>query len=152
MKKLDKRCMMVYIYKFDIFEKYRGVMNAFEMIFPQVDKEYPNSKFIHTLRNKEEWLISAENHWKIATSAQAPLKTIHHHLITFGTYLFNKDRFSFVYDMHLNMVENYFKDRKADLLTIDITKDKDYVIKVCDFLDIPVINSTPLYYNKAVTK
>jgi hypothetical protein len=137
------------IYIFDIFEKYRGVINAFEMIFPQIDKEYPNSKFIHTIRDKDAWLYSVKLHWERAmANSVAQLILIHHHLITFGTYLFNEDRFAFVYDMHANMVKDYFKDRKNDLLVIDITKDQEYVYKVCGFLNIPVINNTALHFNR----
>ena len=46
------------------------------------------------------------------------------------------------------MVADYFKGREHDLLVIDITKDNQYVYKVCEFLDIPVINGTPAHSNK----
>ena len=130
------------IYKFEVLDKYRGITNAFEMIFPQIDKVYPNSKFIYTIRDKEEWLISADKHLKRYPSKPK------HHLITFGTFKFNKDRFSFVYDMHADMVRNYFSYKKNDLLIIDITKDINYVYKVCEFLNISVIDSTPFHSNK----
>ena len=100
-------------YTFDLFEKYIGFTNAFEMLFPQIDKVYPGSKFIHTVRDKDSWLMSIEAHLKNR------LARPEHHLITFGSYRFNKDRFSFVYEMHLDMVNNYFTNRKTDLLTID---------------------------------
>lgn len=138
------------IYKFDVLDKYRGITNALEMIFPQVDKVYPGSKFIHIVRDKDAWLDSAEKHWArmIENIGEEDAMNIHHHLITFGTYLFNKDRFSYVYDMHSNMVTDYFNHRYEDLLMLDITADDDYVYKVCKFLDIPVIDSTPVHSNK----
>jgi len=137
------------IYKFDTLDNYIGITNAFEMIFPQVDKEYPNSKFIYTIREKEAWLNSIELHWKrvLENSLIRPME-IHHHLITFGTYLFNKDRFSYVYDMHSNIIQNYFRDRQQDLLIIDITTDEDYVDKICSFLNITVVNSELIHVNK----
>ena len=139
------------VYKFDLFEKYRGITNAFEMIFPQVDKGYPNSKFIHTVRDKDAWLISAETHWEwmLRVSGVEHAFIVHNHLITFGTYLFNKDRFAFVYDMHFNMVKDYFKGRENDLLTIDISKDNNYPQKVCGFLGIPLIDNRPIHTNRA---
>ena len=137
------------IYKFDIFKKYKGITNAFEVVFPQVDKEYPNSKFIYTVRDKDIWLTSIENHWiKALNDKKVDLMVMHHHLMTFGTYLFNRDRFSFVYDMHCDMVKNYFKDRKSDILTIDITNDVKYVYKICDFLNIEVVDGTAFHLNK----
>ena len=70
-----------------------GITNALEMIFPQVDKEYPDSKFIHIVRDKDIWLDSAEKHWDrtLERIGEERAMTIHHHLITVGTYLFNKD-------------------------------------------------------------
>jgi len=139
------------IYTFDTLNRYHGITNAFEMIFPQVDKTYPNSKFIYTIRKKSSWLVSIKKHWdRMINNPNSKQETIHHHLITFGTYYFNKDRFSFVYDSHKLMVENYFKDRLHDLLTIDITQDDDSVIKICDFLEIPVINKMKLHRNKSI--
>lgn len=137
------------IYKFDVLEKYEGLVNGFEVIFPQVDKEYPNSKFIYTTRSKDGWMNAVEEHWEgmMGNAASKPME-VYHHLITFGTFLFNKDRFSFVYDMHTSMVEHYFKDRQDDVLTIDITKDKDFVSKSCAFLGVPLLDSTPLHLNK----
>ena len=75
------------LYKFDILEKYRGITNALEMVFPQVDKEYPNSKFIQTIRDKDVWLDAAERHWDrmLNNVGEEHALTIHHHLITFGT-------------------------------------------------------------------
>ena len=137
------------IYKFNTLENYIGVTNAFEMVFPQIDNEYQNSKFIYTIRDKEAWMKSIESHWErmINNPLASPMK-VHHHLITFGTYLFNKDRFSYVYDMHFNMVKEYFKYRQQDLLVIDITIDKDYVNTVCNFLEIPIIYSKLIHANK----
>ena len=137
------------IYKFDTLDNYVGITNAFEMIFPQIDKEYPNSKFIYTIRDKDVWIDCAEKHWqRMMNNPKATPMQVHHHLITFGTYLFNKDRFSYVYDMHSNMVRDYFINRQQDLLILDITIDKEYVHKVCDFLKVPMINSELIHVNK----
>lgn len=137
------------IYTFDTLNKYVGITNAFEMLFPQVDKTYPNSKFIHTVRDKDLWLVSIEQHWKrMLANAEANPMLIHHHLITFGTYLFNKDRFSYIYDMHNDMVKKYFTSRPEDILTIDITSDRAYVYKICEFLNIPVIKDTYIHANR----
>jgi len=137
------------IYKSSFWDEYRGLMNAFDTLFPQVDKEYPNSKFIYTIRKKEDWLRSIENHWKRMEEGQDKLPArIEQHLITFGTYSFNKDRFSFVYDNHFRMVNEYFKNRKEDVLTIDITKDEGCVEKICNFLNIQVIDNKMEYLNK----
>lgn len=137
------------IYKYNVLERYKGITNAFDTVFPQIDKEYPNSVFIYTVRNKKEWMVSIEKHWeRMMNNPNADPMSMSHHLITYGSYLFNKDRFSFVYDNHARLVKDFFKSRQNDLLTIDITKDRGYVYKICDFLNIPVINNVPLHYNR----
>lgn len=137
------------VYRSNVLDKYDGITNAFEMVFPQVAKEYPNSKFIYTIRDKEAWMWSVEVHWeRMMNNPLATPMEVHHHLITFGTYLFNEDRFSFVYDYHYGMIKNYFINGTRDLLIIDITKDNNYVEKICTFLGIPVVNSTLVHINK----
>lgn len=137
------------IYTYSVLDKYMGITNAFEMLFPQIDHAYPGSKFIYTYRNKESWLVSAKDHWErmLANPVAKPME-IHHHLITFGTYLFNEDRFAWVYDYHSKIVNDYFSSRPGTFLSIDVTKESDYVQKVCLFLDIPIIDATPVHANK----
>ena len=137
------------IYKFDVLDKYTGITNAFEMVFPQLDLTYPGSKFIYTYRDKDAWLDSAKKHWeRMLENPLAKPTEIHHHLITFGTYLFNEDRFSWVYDYHTRIVVDYFNSRPDTVLSIDITKEADYVQQVCEFLNILVIDDTPIHVNK----
>lgn len=139
------------IYKFDTLERYKGITNAFEMIFPQVAKVYPNSKFIYTVRSKDSWMHSVSKHWeRMMNNEKASPMLIHQHLITFGTYLYNEDRFSYVYDMHSDMVSNYFRYKLKEVLKIDITTDSGYINKVCDFLGIALVNNTLVYINKGV--
>lgn len=137
------------VYKFDLFEKYRCITNAFEMLFPQLDTEYPGSKFIYTIFDKLIWMKSVREHWEgmLSNKVSKPMQ-VHHHLITFGTYLFSEDRFSFVYDMHAQMVSNYFKERPADLLVLDLSKNNNWVAETCSFLDTPMIDPTLVHTNK----
>ena len=39
---------------------------------------------------------------------------------TYGTVGFSRERFSFVYDLHVRNVSEYFKGRSNDLLLLDI--------------------------------
>ena len=56
----------------------------------------------------------------------------------FNCYYYNEDYFSILYDNHLRNVKYYFKDRKRDLLIIDICGGEGWE-KLCQFLgkDIP---------------
>ena len=110
------------IYKYNIMNKYKGITNAFDTIYPQIDKTYPNSVFILTIRNKDDWLKSCEKHFNKAllNVGEEAMTFMRHNIITFGTCLYNEDRFSYVYDTHLENAQRYFQDRKDSLLTINI--------------------------------
>lgn len=127
------------IYKFDLLERYDAVTNACETYYAQLDKVYPGSKFILTVRDKDAWLDSARSHWKWMTDKPNGIShalTIHNHLITFGTYLFNEDRFSYVYDLTIQNANIYFKDRESDLLTLDVTTESN-IDRLAAFLGKP---------------
>jgi hypothetical protein len=123
------------IYRFDALEKYDALTNCAENYFAQLDKEYPNSRFILTTRDKDSWLVSIEKHWAkmIRNIGEARAMRIDNHLITFGCYLFNKDRFAYVYDTTHAMVRDYFKDRD-DCFTLSL-ENKD-VAGLRDFLGL----------------
>lgn len=49
------------IYKLSILEKYQAVTDITTVpVYPQLDKTYPGSKFILTIRDKKSWLESME--------------------------------------------------------------------------------------------
>jgi len=109
------------IYKFDTMKNYDALTNCGENYFAQLDHQYPGSKFVFTTRDKERWLISIKKHWDktISEVGEKAIMGIHHHLIVFGCYLFNRDRFSYVYDTTHMLVNDYFKDR-CDCFTFNI--------------------------------
>jgi hypothetical protein len=98
--------------------------------FAQLDRRYPGSKFILTVREIESWLNSVRKHWQ-----RAPLKKKRIHLgkkksieqyrrllrlTTYGMDDFNEDRFRWVYETHLKNVQAHFANRPNDLLILDI--------------------------------
>lgn len=140
------------IYRFETLVNYDALTNACENYFPQVDKTYPGSKFIYTVRDKDSWLASIKAHMQRAVERIGinALTSIHTHMGIFGTYLFNEDRFSFVYDEHSSLVQRYFFDRPADILKFDISELKNLDC-ISNFLgldksgiEVPKINCRPL--------
>ncbi|MEO0533807.1 MAG: sulfotransferase family protein [Cyanobacteria bacterium P01_A01_bin.123] len=109
-----------------------AITNFGENFYPQLDRSYPNSKFILTYRSKDTWLKSAEN-WYSQPPAYPP-RDNKARLEIFGCMQFNLDRFSYVYDAHYSSVNAYFKDRPEDLLILNFGKD-DLWLKLCGFLD-----------------
>jgi len=106
-----------------------ALTNFGEWFFPQLDDTYPNSKFILTVRDKESWLISIEDHFNRRPQADKA------RIEVFGTGAFNKKRFSYVYDLHEKTVKDYFKGREGDLLIYDICGG-DKWNKLCSFLNM----------------
>ena len=110
--------------------------------YPQLDKAYPGSKFILTVREKEGWLRSCQNHWfnrPAFKKTDDPDDEVHLLMrqflrsAVFGTYAFVPDRFVWVYDQHVKQVKEYFKDRPDDLLIIDICSGEGFE-KLAPFL------------------
>lgn len=98
-------------------------------IYQQLDKQYPGSKFILTLRDKESWLGSVSRHYYNRPAFKDvgdPDEEVHLRMRQFlraavyGCYNFCPERFSWVYDQHVRDVMAYFKDRPGDLLVINI--------------------------------
>jgi len=104
---------------FDVFRAYLDLY-SFITFFRELDEAYPNSLFVYTNRNDEEWIASRENHLselnKSAESRQKWLKEKHD---------------------HESKVFRYFKDRPDDLLCIDICDGEGFE-KLCPFLGLPV--------------
>lgn len=88
--------------------------------YKELDKTFPNSKFIHTIREKEQWLVSIEAHLKRKPSKNRTERIIGNRIAIYGQVEFNKNLFSKKYDQHYNDVDTYFKERPEDLLIINI--------------------------------
>tara|TARA_R110002073_G_scaffold289878_8_gene454800 strand:+ start:10830 stop:12257 length:1428 start_codon:yes stop_codon:yes gene_type:complete len=114
--------------------------------YQQFDKMYPGSKFILTVRDKESWLRSCQNHWfNRPAFKQTDDPDEETHLLVrqllraavYGCYNYVPERFSWVYDRHVRDVMEYFKDRPNDLLVIDICNGEGFD-KLAPFLDRPL--------------
>jgi len=97
--------------------------------YAQLDQAYPGSKFILTVRDKESWLNSCENHWRNSSAFDDSADPEQKRLIeirrffratTFGCYDFQPERFVWVYEQHLRAVTEYFRDRPDQLLIMDV--------------------------------
>ena len=130
--------------------------------YAQLDRLFPGSKFILTVRDKADWLRSLEFHWRnyptfpevSATplcerslgACNAKTKTqIHGEIlrllraIVYGCYEFNHARISYVYDLHYRNVLDYFQGRSEDLLVLDICAGEGWS-KLCPFLAQPLVD------------
>ena len=95
--------------------------------FKQLDKEFPRSKFILTLRDTDSLLQSWENYFKgshLAINSEEMRQKV-------KTY----------YERHNKEILKYFKDKPSKLLIMDIFKGDGWE-KLCPFLDKPLPNQS----------
>ncbi len=126
--------------------------------YPQLDQQFPNSKFILTIRDKDNWLTSLERHMLNRPAFSEPNDEnpkFQTHLemrrflrgTVYGCYEFNRDRMAYVYDLHLKNVKDYFYNRPDDLLIINICAGETWE-KLCPFLGVDLVKYPFPYITK----
>ncbi len=109
------------------------------LLYQKLDEAYPGSKFIHTVRDEAAWLRSV--HWLFTTGALKFNWANHHYADLFhgefyGVTTFDETIFMEKYRAYNQEVRDYFAERPADLLLIDITAGDGYE-QICPFLGLP---------------
>jgi hypothetical protein len=100
--------------------------------YPQLDKIYPGSKFILTVRAVDQWLQSMERWWNRPDRASEYM--IRMRIAVYGVHAFHADRLRYVYEKHVNDATEYFRNRPRDLLVLDICAGEGWE-QLCPFLD-----------------
>jgi hypothetical protein len=136
----------VYEMAFRFVEQY----DAFEdipwcVIFKELDKKYPGSKFILTLRPTETWIKSIVDHFGIKTDP------IYEWIFGAGCPKGNEEKYIARYEHHNEEVLEYFKDRPDDLLVFRLTEGDGWE-KLCRFLHKDVPNIEFPHKNKGVDR
>lgn len=137
-------------YRLTVLEEYQGVTDTpVAPFFVQLDRAWPDSKFILTVRDKASWLRSAERHWSgtregcPATDPDFRAFVDFINACVYGCTHFDTERFSYVYDRHERHVAEYFADRPDDLLVLDICSGSQGWTELCGFLGVPVPDNAP---------
>ena len=130
-------------YNFSCLQNFDGITDiTIAPFYAQLDKLFPDSKFILTLRDRKAWLKSLEDSWRnkplIDDSSNHLIQLrIVLRMAVYGTCVFNEERLSYVYDLHYKNVLDYFKDRPESLLVINICDGEGWE-KLCPFLGYPI--------------
>ena len=105
--------------------------------YRELDAQYPDSKFILTVRNIDGWLKSCKKQFNQKSAAKQ--SEAHNQLFTdlYGTDIFEENKFKQGYLDFVDGVMTYFKDRPNDLLVLNITDGEGWE-KLCPFLNKPV--------------
>jgi len=110
-------------------------------LYKELDKAYPGSKFILTLRDEDSWLNSAKKHFK---DYNIPL---HEWLYSDGVLEGNEELYLNRYKKHYAEIKTYFAGREKDLLVMNF-KEGDAWEKLCGFLDKPLPKKAFPHENK----
>jgi hypothetical protein len=104
--------------------------------YKELDKLYPNSKFILTIRPIIDWLRSYETFLLDRNIKIDPnWRKLQYYL--YGSRVFNRRKFRKGFVKHYYDVKKYFKDRPDDLFIMDFGKTNRWK-EVCDFLGKPI--------------
>jgi hypothetical protein len=117
------------------------------ILYEKLDKAYPGSKFILTLRDEEAWIRSIEKHWNRAHNPYRENWNVDQfshtlHKMVYGQSTFNAPLFLARYRQHNEQVMAYFRSRPKDLLVMDMGQGPDAGKtsgwpELCRFLNLP---------------
>ena len=130
-------------YRLSILNSYQGIVDTpVAPYYAQLDREYPGSKFILTVRNPEAWLRSIEAHWLVMRQwcerdPQFGRFTDFISAAVYGCIEFNRDRFLYAYETHEKNARAYFQSRPNDFLVMDICQGDGWE-PLCPFLGLEV--------------
>jgi len=114
--------------KYDAFQD-----NPWPIIYRFLDREFPGSKFILTVRESDKWIASIVDHFGETETKMRAWIYGPAHADPRGNEKVYVDR----YEQHNREVIAYFQDRPGDLLVLDLTAG-DAWPKICSFLGQPV--------------
>jgi 3'(2'), 5'-bisphosphate nucleotidase len=106
--------------------------------YKELDKHYPNSKFILTTRDMDGWLKSCKKQFTERIVARQNEATAKVHTDLYGCFAFEPDKYASGYTRYVAGVLDYFKDRPQDLLVVDICGGEQNWVELCTFLERPV--------------
>ncbi|MGQ9686398.1 MAG: inositol monophosphatase family protein, partial [Thiobacillaceae bacterium] len=101
--------------------------------YRELDRAYPGSKFILTVRERAGWLKSCQKQFTEKLAAKQNEAHNRLFLDLYGTTVFDTEKFSAGYERFVAGVLEYFRDRPRDLLVMDITGGDGWE-KLCPFL------------------
>ncbi|MBI1224027.1 MAG: hypothetical protein GC192_02205 [Bacteroidetes bacterium] len=111
------------------------------VLYKELDQAYPGSKFILTLRDKDNWLKSATKHFG------TKFFRMHEWIYGEGILVGNEEIYINRFQKHYEDVRNYFAERPEDLLEMDLQKGDSWE-KLCKFLNAPIPSKTFPHVNK----
>ena len=105
--------------------------NPWPLLYREMDRDHPGSRFILTLRPAEKWIRSVVTHFGMIDT---PMRQW---IYGVGHPIGNEEIFLARYERHNREVMEYFANRASDLLVLRITEGEGWE-KLCPFLGVSV--------------
>lgn len=112
-------------------------------IYKKLDKLFPHSKFIYTYRDQDDWINSCKKFFylnltknQLKNRYERTSKRDSLMIDLYNSIEFNREKFINAYKNHEKEIFKHFKNRKNDLLSINIcsSSSKGNWQKICKFL------------------
>lgn len=116
--------------------------NPWPVLYREMDRRWPGSKFILTRRPSEAWIRSQVKDFGLA---ETPMR---HWIYGVGCPQGNETVFVERYERHNREVLEYFRDRPGDLLLLDLPAGHGWP-ELCQFLGHPIPDKPFPHANKA---
>ena len=117
--------------------------------YKELDRRFPDSKFILTIRDEDEWITSAKKHFHPSRSTQNRDYRNRMRLDIYGSILFDEQKFRQAFRRHHKQVKQYFSQRPDSLLIMDIASGDGWP-KLCEYLNLKIPENLPFpHSNKA---
>lgn len=124
-------------YFYEIIDEFEALTDIpIAVNYKALDRKYPHSKFILTIRDLPSWLKSCEKH--VLNTSLSKKWQIDLRIKCYGTKIWDINKYRSTYYNHLKDVTEYFKERDKDFLVLNIIDGEGYE-KLCAFLGKPVI-------------
>jgi len=104
--------------------------NPRPLFYRELDERYPNSRFILTVREPQEWIRSVVNHFGKQKNPDSPMRAW---IYGAGSPLGNEALYLERYQRHNREVQAYFRTRPEQLLVTDLSQG-DAFSAICRFL------------------
>lgn len=119
--------------------------------YSQLDKTYPECKFILTTRPMDSWLKSVQHHFDFYVKNMRDEFDNFVFASVFGILEFNAERFQYVYELHEINVRSYFANKPEKLLILNFFEGDGWE-KLCSFLNLPIPKNTLPTLQQEATK
>ena len=117
-----------HLHRFDAFQD-----NPWPILYRYLDRRYPDSKFILTVRDPDQWIASACRHFG---TQDTPMRAW---IYGAGHPVGHEQTYKRVFTEHNKAVRRHFSNRPDDLLVMNLTQGHGWP-ELCRFLNLPAPN------------